>query len=107
MQHTLTAPIILPVITSLAFDNIGQLLIAQKDLLNHWNINSTITEDNRLTADLTDALENSNLYSDIFDSKEKGEFAKNSMLTYWGIDSKLEPYDSEPKDDGYDLDKYH
>ena len=46
-------------------------------------------------------------HSDIIKSKEEAIAAQKSMLDVWGIPSEIQVYDSEPKDDGYDLDKYY
>ena len=51
-------------------------------------------------------INNEEITSQIFDSKEEALDAQKDMLDNWGIESELEDYESEPSDDGYDFDKY-
>ena len=51
-------------------------------------------------------INNEEITSQIFDSKEEALDAQKDMLDNWGIESELEDYESEPYDDGYDMDKY-
>jgi hypothetical protein len=108
MQHTLEAVINANQINSIPFESDKEAEIASQALLENWGVGTQRVASNRsLTSNMINITTNGILYSDIFNTKEKALTAQALMLKNWGIQSKLEPYDSEPKDDGYDFDKYN
>lgn len=108
MQHTLQVAIKTNQINSIPFNSDKEAEIAGQALLDNWGLGVQHVASNRsLTSDIADITTDGILYSDIFDTKDKALTAQAIMLKNWGLESKIEPYDSEPKDDGYDLDRYY
>ena len=108
MQHTLQVAIASNNITSTPFDSDELAEIATQNLLENWGLNVMHMSSNRsLVTTTNSAKEDGILYSDIFDTKEKALVAQKIMLTDWGLVTEIKPYDSEPIDDGYDMDKYY